>query len=312
MRCYCDVFPMSEVKIIKHKAVESNDNLEENKHCEKQPENVSKEFRVNEVNIQMISKNIYNQLFKTPSPPVDPQVIKSCQENLLKHGINYKEFTPLPDVQLKLPPLEGKDVIEHFYNIGEKQSAPYRQLLTTLATCKLPAVPKKWSRKSGWSKYVGDKVYPVPCPPDDALIFDVEVLMSASKRPTLACAVSKDAWYGWISQPVANGDPHQQFDEVTYESLIPMETDDQTSARVIVGHNVSYDRAKIKEQYWLQKTGLRFMDTMSMHTCVSGVTSYQRAVLKTRNKEPDPGDEDWIEITSLNSLTEVTRYLTGS
>ncbi|KAJ2945130.1 hypothetical protein O0L34_g9191 [Tuta absoluta] len=303
---------MSEVKIIKHKAAESNDNLKDNEHFEKQPQSISKEFRVNEVNIQMISKNIYDQLFKVPSPPVDPQVIKSCQENLLKHGINYKEFTPLPDVQLKLPPLEGKDVIEHFYNIAEKQSAPYRQLLNTLATSKLPSVPKKWSRKCGWSKYIGNEAYPVPCPPDDALIFDVEVLMSAGKRPTLACAVSKHAWYGWVSEPVANGDPHKRYDEVTYDSLIQMETDDHTTPRVIVGHNVSYDRAKIKEQYWLDKTGVRFMDTMSMHTCVSGVTSYQRAVLKTKHKEPDPSDEDWIEISSLNSLTEVHKLYCGT
>lgn len=37
--------------------------------------------------------------------------------------------------------------------------------------------------------------HPIPCPTDDALVFDVEVLMSAGKRPTLACAVSADAWY---------------------------------------------------------------------------------------------------------------------
>lgn len=34
----------------------------------------------------------------------------------------------------------------------------------------------------------------VPSPPDDALVFDVEVLMSAGQRPTLACAVSPDSW----------------------------------------------------------------------------------------------------------------------
>lgn len=48
------------------------------------------------------------------------------------------------------------------------------------------------------------------------------------------------------------------------------------------------------------------MDTMSMHTCVSGVTSYQRTVLKAKNKEPNPSDEDWMESSSLNNLSEVT------
>lgn len=51
------------------------------------------------------------------------------------------------------------------------------------------------------------------------------------------------------------------------------------------------------------------MDTMSMHTCVSGVTSYQRTVLKSKTMEPDPSDEDWKEISSLNSLTEVKSSL---
>lgn len=37
--------------------------------------------------------------------------------------------------------------------------------------------------------------HPVPFPPDDALILDVEVLMTAGKRPTLACAVSPNAWF---------------------------------------------------------------------------------------------------------------------
>lgn len=66
----------------------------------------------------------------------------SCQNNLLKHGINYKEQNRLPDVELKLPELEGKDVVEHFHNIGEKQCAPYRDLLARLASSKLPPQPK--------------------------------------------------------------------------------------------------------------------------------------------------------------------------
>lgn len=60
----------------------------------------------------------------------------------MKHGIDFKSFNVLPDVQLKLPKLEGKDIEEHFYNIGESQSAPYRKLLTRLAECSLPPLPK--------------------------------------------------------------------------------------------------------------------------------------------------------------------------
>lgn len=55
---------------------------------------------------------------------------------------------------------------------------------------------QQWLKTAGWHKYSGNgDPQPVQHPPDDALIFDVEVLMSAGKRPTLACALSTEAWY---------------------------------------------------------------------------------------------------------------------
>lgn len=67
--------------------------------------------------------------------------------------------------------------------------------------------------------------------------------------------------YGWISEPLAKNMPHEVFETLPYEDLIPLETDglepcgDLSRPRVVVGHNVSFDRAKIKEQYWLERTG---------------------------------------------------------
>lgn len=65
-----------------------------------------------------------------------------------------------------------------------------------------------------------------------------------------------------MSDPVANNSPHEEFDDVRYQDLIPLETDgsdepvgDINRPRIVVGHNVAYDRAKVKEQYWLEKTG---------------------------------------------------------
>lgn len=79
--------------------------------------------------------------------------------------------------------------------------------------------------------------------------------------------------------------------------------------KIIIGHNVSYDRARIKEQYWLNRTGTRFLDTMSLHVCVNGLTSYQRAVLKS-GKETEE-DELWKTLSSLNSLDEVHKLYCG-
>lgn len=94
--------------------------------------------------------------------------------------------------------------------------------------------------------------------------------------------------------------------EATLDDYIPLESKDREirHPRMIIGHNVSYDRARVKEQYLLRQSGLRFLDTMSLHVAVSGVTSYQRAMLKSK-KEQDVEDILWREQTSLNSLLEV-------
>lgn len=78
-RFYGDILPSSEVVIIKSNSTKNkdDDNLKKGKLIEESNmTNNSKEFRVNEVNIQMISKNIYKQLFKNPDQRVDTQVIK--------------------------------------------------------------------------------------------------------------------------------------------------------------------------------------------------------------------------------------------
>lgn len=75
--------------------------------------------------------------------------------------------------------------------------------------------------------------------------------------------------------------------------------------RLVIGHNVSFDRARIKEQYWIENTGTRFLDTMSMHVCVSGVTSYQRAMMKAKKELSEEDQMTWGNLTSLNSLKEV-------
>lgn len=66
--------------------------------------------------------------------------------------------------------------------------------------------------------------------------------------------------YSWVSKPVANNESQKVYDHLDYHELIPLETDgevpgDTSTPRLVVGHNVSFDRAKIKEQYWLEQTG---------------------------------------------------------
>lgn len=155
---------------------------------------------------------------------------------------------------------------------------------------------------------------------EDGIIFDVEVCMKEGPLPTLATAVTSEAWYGWVSKSLVEGNSIPvESRSLTTDVLIPMEsrvnehgrklTDHHKKPKIIIGHNVSYDRQRIKEQYWLNCTGARFVDTMSMHVAVSGLNSYQRTVLKTEKHEGKK--EAWESVTSLNGLADVYRLYCG-
>lgn len=75
-RRYSDMMPASEAIVIRRKKRKDVSNLEEQKSGESENKTISKEFRVNDVNIQMVSRNIYDQLFKTSPRVIDPYVIK--------------------------------------------------------------------------------------------------------------------------------------------------------------------------------------------------------------------------------------------
>ncbi|XP_017477739.1 PREDICTED: DNA polymerase subunit gamma-1, mitochondrial-like [Rhagoletis zephyria] len=81
------------------------------------------------------------------------------------------------------------------------------------------------------------------------------------------------------------------------EDLIPM-GQWKSGERLIVGHNVSFDRSYIKEQYNIDLDGTRFLDTMSLHIAVSGLNQDQK-IFAIRNGNP------WNSISSLNNLNDV-------
>ncbi|KAM0735502.1 DNA polymerase subunit gamma-1, mitochondrial [Formica fusca] len=278
--------------------------------------------RVNEVNMQMLSKSLHEQLFRKDNKQecLSEEEISSIKKNLSTYSINVEDATRLPDVNLKLPILEGKDIEEHFYNIGREQVKPYLKIINEIIK-DIPEMPKKWFFKEGWTRYTADgRVESVDYPLEDGVVFDVEVCMKQGPLPTLATAVSNKAWYSWVSNSLAQ-DIDQMFDTQWFmpNMLIPMESSreehghklnqHQKKPKIIVGHNVSYDRCRIKEQYWMNCTGSRFLDTMSLHVCVSGLNSYQRSLLLS--KKTDLEKYDWQSNTSLNSLIEVHKLYCG-
>lgn len=212
-----------------------------------------------------------------------------------------------------MPKLQGSDIEEHFYNLGSAYSAPYADLAKDFASIELPAKPDVWVRASGWIRYNKDGSYePVDCPPDDALSFDVETLYKIQPFAVMATAASKSYWYSWTSPWLLgeSSDPQQ---------LIPFAS---PHPRLLIGHNVGYDRARIQEEYHLERTKNRYLDTMSLHVAVTGLSSHQRApwmkykkikqermqaALESGLPVTDASAPRWEDVGSMSSLEHVAK-----
>ncbi|KAJ7180477.1 DNA polymerase family A-domain-containing protein [Mycena filopes] len=135
--------------------------------------------------------------------------------------------------------------------------------------------------------------------PEDLLTFDVETLPKYHPYAVMACAASPSAWYAWISPWLLNEseDPVQ---------LIPL--GEPSVPRIVVGHNVSYDRGRTKEEYHLDGTQNRWLDTMALHVAVQGISSNQRpAWMKWRkDRQAEKEREEEARMVLGGMLHELT------
>ncbi|KAI9483935.1 MAG: DNA polymerase family A-domain-containing protein [Benjaminiella poitrasii] len=282
---------------------------------------------INPAQVQLLSPSLQSQVFKSYSCQnkikTEETLIKEnySQTHLTLQDIWGKKNEINPAIHLTLPSLLGDNIEEHFIRIGMEQAGSYLEKATRLTEIELPSKPAQWRRASGWTRYGKDgRVEAVECPVEDALIFDVEVLMSEGKYPTMAVAASSEAWYSWTS-------PYLLEETKDKEQLIPFGSHRQRP-RLIVGHNVGYDRARIADEYSGQSSNIRFLDTMSLHIAVAGLCSQQRPAwnteLKRRNKLEDTpvasvaaadaaaastsAGPTYFDVSSLNSLKDVAKF----
>ncbi|XP_036963110.1 DNA polymerase subunit gamma-1 [Acanthopagrus latus] len=300
----------------------------------------SAECRMNPLNIQMLSRNLHKQIFRGLEPECREEDVERSIRHLLKHKLWGKEASLLPDVKLNLPRMYGKNIDEHFRVLAQKQSLPYLQAANKLQLAELPPMPQEWNWEVGWTRYgPNGQSQKVDFPEETALVFDVEVCMSEGKCPTLAVAVSPTNWYSWCSKRLIE-ERYTWSNQLNLSDLIPLETPKNSlrppggrwKERLIVGHNVSFDRSFIKEQYLLKGSKMRFMDTMSLHMAISGLTGFQRTlwmanklgkrrglqevkehIKKTGKKKDGPaiGSWDWVNIGSINNLADVHALYVG-
>ncbi|XP_076235782.1 DNA polymerase gamma, catalytic subunit tam [Calliopsis andreniformis] len=298
--------------------VESEDTVKVENEKENAKSNGNDNTRINEINMQMLSKSLHEQIFKNyeKQEEISQEEIESIKNILNSYGIKVEDATRLPEVNLTLPPLEGNTIEQHFYNISEAQVKPYVKIIKEIMK-DIPKMPEQWIFKEGWTRYTADGIEHVDYPLENAIIFDVEVCMKEGPLPTLATAVTNKAWYGWVSKPLIGGlSTNFEGQQFHMDQLVPMESTSteyggklntfQKKSKIVVGHNVSFDRSKIKEQYWLNRTGLRFLDTMSLHISISGINSYQRTILNSK-KDTDEKFELNMQ-TSLNNLADVYKF----
>lgn len=254
--------------------------LSSSKNSDLPPSNRLPKRRVNPLGIQMLSKPIYEQMFlhsphgrsKVPPDPT-PAVLERSIKHLKAQSLWGNECSTLAELNMRLPQMQGQNLDEHFRAIAKTQSQAYLDLAMKLVQAKLCPMPFKWSSETGWTRYdpvtgCGERV---AYPADDALVLDVETCVIEGQKPILAVAVSPSAWYSWTSPRMASSQDFIEHMEwgTNLEDLIPMEprsegVNDHSSKgvkdpsgswerpKLVVGHHVSYDRARLKEQHFIK------------------------------------------------------------
>ncbi|KAI6077797.1 DNA polymerase subunit gamma-1 [Aix galericulata] len=288
----------------------------------------------------MLSRGLHEQIFRGARVRYSEAAVRRSVEHLQRHELWGKETSALPDVELRLPRMYGDNIDEHFCLLAQKQSLPYLEAAEELLRCRLPPAPPSWAWQLGWTRYGPDgRPEPVDFPRDRAVVLDVEVCLADGHCPTLAVAVSPHAWYSWCSRRLLE-QRYSWSSRLSLADLIPLESAagagcagrQDRPERVVVGHNVAFDRAFIKEQYLIQGSRVRFLDTMSMHMAISGLTGFQRSlwmaakhgkrkglqqvrqhIKKTRSKAEGPAVTawDWVQVSSINNLADVHALYVG-
>ena len=283
------------------------------------------ESRYNDIGVQQLSTHVHRQLFPISSPGPSPELVTLSQKHLEKHQLLGKNTDAASPIAFDLPALHGVSLDEHFQKLGKDASEPYLSLAQAYASADLPRPPRKWDHRSGWTKYSLDGTSIAVSAPDEQLLtFDTEVMWKESSFAVMACAASDKAWYAWLS-------PWLLRESESDQHLVPLGNIRQP--RIVIGHNVGYDRARIAEEYDVEQSKNFFLDTMSLHVAVNGMCSRQRPTWMKHKKDRDirakiisennsaelaallenrmvseEEEELWVGRSSINSLRDVAKF----
>ncbi|KAJ9613575.1 DNA-directed DNA polymerase gamma mip1 [Cladophialophora chaetospira] len=284
--------------------------------------------RYNEIGVQQLSDHVHHQVFPSRFTQPRPDLVELSKDHLRRHDLLGKNQDNNPAIGVDIPPVIGGSLDEHFTRLALDASEPYLSYANTFVRANTPQRPRKWIIRSGWTKYNPDMTTEeVEAPNESILSFDVETMWKESPFAVMATAASPTAWYAWIS-------PWLLGETTNSRQLIPL--GDPTKPRIVVGHNIGYDRQRVKEEYDIKQSRNFFLDTMSLHVAVNGMCSRQRPTWMKHKKNRDLRDkmsgdhnsielqrmleskmlseeeeELWVGRSSINSLRDVAKFHTG-
>lgn len=268
------------------------------------------EKRYNELDIEMIPEHLYKCLYRqddTTTLQRYSSLLELSKKHLNEQGIHYKRSNSKQSEHknelqnLTIPELLGNNIVEHMEILGKISSQTYYEKASNIANIMLPKKPTEWNCSiKGWTRYSWNGTEhiqeQVNYPLEHDIIFDVEVAMTHHPYPILAVAASTFAWYSWCSIDLVHFNKGSTLNPTP--ELISL--GDSTQERLVIGHSISFDRIRVKEEYSIQGTKFRYLDTQSLHSAVSSLSNIQMNEYKS-NKD---GDELWRQVGCGNSLKD--------
>ena len=277
--------------------------------------------------MQLLYENLQAAVFPGKNDVrLNEQVVELSKAHLRKHELPIDQVRPaLPEVPMVLPKLVGQDVEEHFWQLGSRLGWDYFRLADDFAR-RREGFPEKFdvdhfrwrTEQTGWSRYdvgTGEWLGACEVPNGQVLVFDVESCWAyqGHKAPILAIVFSDDGYlYAWISPAfLANED----IGEISPAVMVPLGPDKEE--QLVIGHNVSFDRARVGEEYAFELGRRRYLDTLSMHSAVAGISSQQR-ITWTKYKKDNLGadsipsdntkeETSWCDKGSMANLVDTVR-----
>ena len=77
----------------------------------------------NVVGVQLLERKLHKQLFPPNTgnaPPVDNVALDICRDHLARNELHASKASQLTPTTFTLPPLQGRDLDEHFWSIGRR------------------------------------------------------------------------------------------------------------------------------------------------------------------------------------------------